>query len=305
MRVAVTGATGLVGSRVAELLGGRFRFVPLDRSNGFDLGSPDARAWMDRLPAVDAVLHLGAKTQVDAIEAERALGDASEAMRVNRGSTEALCAAAKTRGVPLILVSTDFVFPAALEGPYREVAAPTRDATETSWYGWTKLLAERATLAHPKNAVLRISFPFRAHHPARTDHARRVLELQREGKLYPLFADQTFTPSFIDDVATSLGVLLENGLPGLFHCASMDVTTPYDFGRMILRATGLPSESVVRGEFASSVRPGRAPRPRRGGLDTVASTKRGMKNRTLHEMVPEFAAQWSAANHTRSARNTF
>src|SRR5687768_6589764 len=65
MRAAITGATGLVGARIVKLLGDEFRFFPLDRSNGFDLARPDPTGWAKRLPAVDAVLHLGAKTAVD------------------------------------------------------------------------------------------------------------------------------------------------------------------------------------------------------------------------------------------------
>jgi dTDP-4-dehydrorhamnose reductase len=290
MKVGITGATGLVGSRVVELLRGDFEFVPLSRTNGFDLAEPDEDAWRARLPEMSALLHLGAKTQVDAIEAERPRGDRSEAMRVHRDATTTLCTVTKERKIPLILVSTDFVFPANQAGPYPDTPAPTQRADETSWYGWTKFLGEKKVLGNPKNAVLRISSPVRARHRARLDHARRVLELYPAGKLYPLFDDQWFTPSFIDDVATSLGIIVDRRLNGIFHCASSDSVTPLEFGTRLLRATGVlkdpPHKASVKAAAA-----GRAPRPQRGGLATDRSRGAGMRVRTVDETIADFVAQ--------------
>lgn len=294
MRVAITGASGLVGSRVVELLSD-VDFVRLDRASGFDLEKPDPRAWSKAIDGVDAVVHLAAKTDVDAVEHERGLGEQSPAWVVNVEGTRALVRVSRDRGAPLILVSTDFVFPAHAAGPFREAMAPTADSRSTSWYGWTKAVAERAVLEDAGNAVLRISYPYVARHPTRTDHARRIIRLDQDGKLYPLYEDQQFTPSFVDDVAASLRVILNKRLAGILHCASTDRVTPFDFGFQLLGLLGRETAGLKRAKFPSTPQEGRAIRPRDGGLATTRSQRSGLVVRPLEESLREFARQFVRA----------
>ena len=291
MKVAITGATGLVGRRVVELLSGRIEFIPLGRDNGFDLGKPDVTSWTTGLAKADALLHLAARTDVDRIENERSQKERGPAWTVNVESVRALSNAAFTRRMPMCLVSTDFVFPANTEGPYPEAPATTRGSAETSWYGWTKLMAEEATRRSPENSILRISYPYVARHPTRIDHARRMVQLHKEGKLYPLFADQRITPSFVDDVAEALGIILEKRLAGTFHAASIDRTTPYDFGVRLLQALGRDTSDVRSATFPTHLSSGKALRPKDGGLETASSRRAGLPMRSTEDAIAEFAKQ--------------
>lgn len=292
MRVAITGASGLVGSRVTELLAPSLEFIPLTRPN-VDLATatPDTLARTGIRP--DAVLHLAALTAVDELERERPHGKTGPGYRTNVNGTRAIAEWAATLHVPMLLVSTDFVFPVNSRGPFPEEPSPTKGPTEVSWYGWTKVQAETIALENVDNAVLRISYPFQGKPGPRMDHARRLLKLAKEKRLYPLFTDQTFTPSFLDDVALSIRTILTARNAGIFHVAVSQPTTPYEFGKKILTNAGV-AEQPLAGRMTSADK-SRAPRPQHGGLATRVSAKQGMRIRGLDEVLADFETQRRAA----------
>lgn len=290
--MAITGATGLVGSRVLDLLTPDFRFHPLGRDNGFDLEALGKDRQAVRIPDVDALLHLAARTDVDGLEAERAQGEQGKGWRINVEATRVLASAAADSGIRLILASTDFVFPVGAQGPFGEHAAPAAAPAETSWYGWTKRVAEGAVAeASPAHAIVRIAYPYRGPFPKKTDHARRVLQLYDEGRLYPMFTDQVFTPSFVDDVALGLAEILTRRLADLFHLVSRDLSTPFEFARRLLQATGRDPSQVRPGRFEDLVQPHRAPRPKLGGLSAEATRARGLSCRPTPEAISQLARQ--------------
>ena len=290
-RVAITGSTGLVGARVLALLQGDVQLQPLGRQTGFDLAKATVGESQRACKGVDAVLHLAARTDVDGIELERAQGESGNAWNVNVNGTRNLTVAAARLGIPLVFVSTDFVFPAHAEGPYLETPAPTQTPQETSWYGWTKLLAEHEVLREKQNAIVRISYPYVASHPTRTDHARRILQLRRERKLYPLYDDQWFTPTYIDDLARSLNQILRKTETGIFHIASTDRVTPLEFATELLRALGDDPKDLQTSKFPTEPAPGKAVRPQRGGLDVQRSKAHGLKVQPVKTSLRDFAKQ--------------
>lgn len=294
LRVAVTGSTGLVGARVAALLQGEAEILPLGRRSGFDLSNATIGESQRACKGVDAILHLAACTDVDGIEAERAEGETGNAWKVNVGGTRNLTIAAARLGIPLVFVSTDFVFPARAEGPYPEAPAPTQESTETSWYGWTKLMAEKEVLGEKQNAVVRIAYPYVASHPTRVDHARRILQLRREKKLYPLYDDQWFTPTYVDDLARSLNQILRKTETGIFHVASTDRVTPLVFATELLRAVGDDPKDLKSAKFPTEPASGKAVRPQRGGLDVKRSKAAGLKVQPVKVSLRDFAAKFGA-----------
>ncbi len=293
MRVMLTGATGLVGSRVAELAAPPLDLQWASRAK-LDLSSPDVESWHQRLGSFEAILHTAAKTDVDGVEKERSEGPDGLAYRVNVGGTAALATLAARRKVPLVLVSTDFVFPVSKAGLFTEESATATRPTDTSWYGWTKVLAEREVLRSNRNAILRISYPYRAAFRVKTDHARRIIEGYRNGTLYPLYDDQRFTPTFIDDAADAVRRILTGVLSGVYHCSSKDLSTPAEFGTKLLSRLEILQKPLVTAQFPAALAPGRAPRPKDGGLATRASEKAGIKIATLDASLEAFARQWSS-----------
>jgi len=88
MNIIGTGLSGLVGSRVVELLGSRHTFEDLSLDTGVDITNPSTVE--ERIKKSDAqwVFHFAAKTDVDGAEKERSLGENSPTWIVNVTATE-------------------------------------------------------------------------------------------------------------------------------------------------------------------------------------------------------------------------
>jgi dTDP-4-dehydrorhamnose reductase len=104
MRILITGSTGLIGTRITELLGEKYTFIPLLQSESdiTDKVSVDSR-----LSTVDfdLLLHLAAYTNVDGAEKEREL-----CHKINVDGTRHLFEMCERKKAKMIHISTDFVF---------------------------------------------------------------------------------------------------------------------------------------------------------------------------------------------------
>lgn len=260
--IYVTGSKGLVASKVLEGLGGKTLLVPeID-----DLDITDRQRLRDYLDGhhVDTVVNFAAYTDVDSGEKER--GDQNGlAWRVNVIGVSNLALESISRGIHLIHISTDFVFPGSetTPGPYPERYYPT-PCEELSWYGCTKLAGEQVIRdSGADSAIVRISYPF-GNPDSERDFARKVLDLVIKG--YPLFSDQVFTPTYIPDLSLALKVISEKRLTGVFHVASPSIASPFEFGRYMAASLGM-EHAIHEGSLVSYVNQnGKAPRPILGGL---------------------------------------
>jgi len=218
---------------------------------------------------------------------------------VNVGGVENIAEACKRLDKYLIQISTDFVFAGTEEdpGPYDENHKLPQSPDGIGWYGWTKKVAEeRAQAIWRKTAVLRITYPYRAHYPAKIDFARSILQLYDEGKLYPMFSDKVMTPSFIDEISKVLYLLVEERPAGVFHAGSADTTTPFEFADYLLQKARGVKGVVKKGTMKEfNEKPRATPRSRLGGLSVVSTQKRlGIKFMGWKQAVDEFVRQLTA-----------
>jgi dTDP-4-dehydrorhamnose reductase len=304
----VFGADSLVGSWFVEHTAHRVQAAgPVDprpllprveRFELLDLRQPGgARSLIAGSPA-EAVINFAAITDVDGAERERPPEPslaAGAAFSLNALAPEEIARACAETGRPLVHLSTDFVFDGR-SGPYDEREEPAPFSPQVSWYGWTKGEGERRLrAAHPRATVLRIAYPYRARFPGREDFARRWVALRAAGRLPPMFADQTFTPTWIPDVAAAIEALLARPEGGTFHAASPEPTTPLEFATRLFsqldgRAVELPGGSME--QFLR--RPGATPRPRRGGLKVGQLLARGVRLTAWHEGIARFLEEGGA-----------
>lgn len=199
------------------------------------------------------------------------------AYRVNVLGTRNLARACKENNKFPIFISTGFVFD-GMQGPYSEDDSLASSPSDVSWYAWTKVLAEREV----ENVVIqcltiRICYPYRSEYPGKLDFGRNLLQVSTK---YPIFADQSLTPTLIDDIPEAVAFLLEKGKSGVFHVVSPELTTPYDFCLELLRVVRKeknPEQFVKKGsiiEFQNS-HPGVAKRPVHGGEKSDKIIKEG------------------------------
>src|SRR5512140_975741 len=247
MRIAITGANGLLGGAAVAQLAGRHSVLAVGRGKcrlpagacawaDADLG--DGRSVEAALLAfrAEAVLHAGALTDVDGCERDPDL-----AWRVNVGGTEQVARACRALSARLVAVSTDYVFDGT-RGDYAEDDRPNPRGA----YARTKRCGEEAALLlAPGCAVARVAVVYSGRAGAKSTFATQVVEKLGRGEPVKAFSDQLVSTTLAaSGAAMCLELLLETGYAGVLHTSDATVLDRVDFARRIARRFGLTGEIV-------------------------------------------------------------
>ncbi|MFQ5452167.1 MAG: SDR family oxidoreductase [Candidatus Paceibacterota bacterium] len=280
LKIAATGLTGLIGSRIHELLKDEIDFVPLEEVS---MDITDASAVHKTLHTTDfdILLHLAAFTDVDRAEVEKDL-----AYRVNVAGTKNVFETVQNMGKKLIHISTDFVFDGK-NPPYFEDSTPN----PISYYGQTKYKAER--LVQGKAMIVRPSYPYRATFLAKKDLVRSIVDVLRSGKRMYGITDQIITLTFIDDIALALKHLSTHYKPEIYHVIGQDSLSGYDAIMTICEVFGFDKSKVGKTTFDEFYR-GKAPRPRNSIIKSKKNNFYPMK--TFREGLEEIKKQLEASS---------
>jgi len=254
MRVLVAGSGGMLGTDVVragergghELLG--LAHAELDITDDAAVRAAVSRA------GADAVINCAAWTDVDGAEAH-----VQSAHAVNSDGAGNLARAAAAAGVPLLHLSSDYVFDGRpeLDGAGRPRPYLESDRTHPlSAYGQSKLAGEQQVLAaSPRHAVVRSSWLFGVDGP---NFVETMLRLAGERESVQVVTDQVGSPSWTGHLAPGLIGLLERGVAGLCHLAGAGEISWNGFAKEIFRQ----AECDCRVEPASTEQMARpAPRP--------------------------------------------
>lgn len=202
----------------------------------------------------DALVNCAAWTDVDGAEVNR-----EAAFAVNARGAGNLARAAAGAGVPLVHVSTDYVFDgiAPVDAAGRARAYVESDPTgPLSVYGQSKLAGEREVLAaSPRHAVVRSSWLFGV---GGRNFVDTMLRLAQEREAVQVVEDQVGCPTWTGHLAPALLGLLEREVGGLIHLAGTGAISWNGFAREIFRQAELPCR-VEPATTAQTARP--APRP--------------------------------------------
>lgn len=273
--ILVTGASGLVGSRFAELSKYRDSLIlPDERIMDITKSDLDLRN-------ADVVVNFAAYTNVT--EGENQRGDKSGlCWQLNVEGVRNLLNNLKP-GAFFIQISTDMVF-SGTSGPYGETDTPEEDSNKVTWYGYTKAEGERLCKKH---TILRLIYPVRAKFDQKLDYLRKPLKLFDEGKLYPIFNDQQISISFIDEIAKALDLIIEKKAKGVFHASSSDLTTPFELISYLIKQARGVDNVVQPSSLAESVR-----YPKYGGLKVERTEQAlGIKFSTWRGIVDKLIVQ--------------
>jgi dTDP-4-dehydrorhamnose reductase len=226
----VTGGSGQLATALQDAAVGRGTPVRRVGRPEFDFAQPASigRALNEIRPA--AVVNAAAYTGVDAAEA-----DAEAAYRANRDGPAELARLCANRGLPLIHISTDYVFDGNKGAPYRE-----DDPTNPQGvYGASKLAGEEAVLAaSPAAVVLRTSWVYAA---TGKNFVRTMLGAALRTSRLRVVADQQGCPTNADDLAAAILAILPQitlGSPGhrVFHLAGTGATTWHGFATAVFES---------------------------------------------------------------------
>ena len=225
MRVLLAGAGGQLGR---SLVGrpGSHEIIPLDHGR-LDVGDLEAVRGAMAAHDPDIVVNVAAYNDVD-----RAETDVEAAYRVNALGPRHLATAAAERGIPVLHVSTDYVFDGASTRPYHEDDAPR----PLSVYGASKLEGEKAVrLANPRHYVVRTAWLY---HALGRNFPRTMLELAAKGPVR-VVDDQRGSPTYAPHLATAVLGLIETDTFGTYHLAGSGGTTWFERARTLFREARL------------------------------------------------------------------
>jgi dTDP-4-dehydrorhamnose reductase len=255
MRILIVGSAGMLArdvQRAGERTGAEL--VGLDLP---ELDIVDEHSVRDAFERVrpDAVVNCAAWTDVDG--AER---NPQAAHAVNAGGAGNLARAAAARELPLVHVSTDYVFdgqpPRDARGEPRPYLESDRGGPPLSVYGQSKLAGEQQVLAaSPRHLVVRSAWLFGVDG---RNFVETMLTLAEQRQSVQVVTDQVGCPTWTGHLAPALLGLLERGVSGLVHLAGGGSVSWNGFAAEIFRQAGRP----CRVEPATSEQMARpAPRP--------------------------------------------
>jgi dTDP-4-dehydrorhamnose reductase len=233
--------------------------IGFGRRPDVDIRRPDLveKAFLAFSP--DVVINPAAYTAVDRAEIEPEL-----AFAANRDGAGIVAAAAARTDVPILHLSTDYVFDGKKKSPYVE----TDPVRPESVYGRSKLEGEYAVAAaNRRHIILRTAWVYS---PFGNNFVRTMLRLSTQRDRLTVVDDQVGCPTFAPDIATAILVIARKiylsgwseKLAGVTHIAGPDEVTWFDFARQIMRLSeGSRRHSVTVEPISSKDYPSAAIRP--------------------------------------------
>jgi len=288
MTIIGTGLSGLVGSRIQELLSDKYRFIDFSLDSGIDITNKDLlKTAFEENKQAYLVLHLAAFTDVNAAWEQR--GDKKGlCYQVNVIGTKNIAKLCAQYNKYLIHISTDFVFDGKKRTAYTEEDKPN----PIEWYGQTKYWAEEEVKkSGAKYCIARIAFPFRAHFPPKLDLVRKIIKGLREDSLPPMFIDQIITPTFIDDVAFAIDDLINRSARGVYHVVGLTSVSPFELAVRIAEVFGFNKRTIKRGSLKACLKKERRFRQKYLALSNKKILQFGAKMKTIDEALIAMKSQ--------------
>lgn len=266
MRLLVTGRYGQLARSLADLAGPDLAVIALGRDR-LDITDRTAIDQIIAEYAPDVVVSAAAYTAVD-----RAENDETAAFNANCNGAHNVAAAAEAENLPVIHLSTDYVFSGDKPTAYTE----TDYAEPRTVYGRSKLAGEQAVLrANERSVILRTAW---VHSPYGVNFLKTMLRLARDKETIRVVSDQHGTPTYALDIASGIVTVARRVVAnreaddwrGIFHLVASGETTWAGFAEEIFRVSGKFGGPTARVEpITSADYPTVARRPMNSRLDTT------------------------------------
>jgi len=231
MKILVTGANGQLGRSMRKISGDyphhTFLFTDVP-----ELNITDKRQFGDfaRDNAVQAIVNCAAYTAVDKAETEQELAE-----KINCQGTKVLGETAKELNIPLVHISTDYVFCGEGCHPLKE----TDPTTPTGVYGSTKLDGEKALESVGCDvAIIRTAWLYSEFGG---NFVKTMLRVANERDTLNVVYDQVGSPTYATDLARALMKVLDSGIKGLtiYHFSNEGAVSWYDFAKAIFEESNI------------------------------------------------------------------
>ncbi len=281
LKILTIGGSGLVGSRVNEILSEKYEVQDFSTKSGIDITRANTLEKISDDSEHQYIILYAAKTDVDSCEKDKELGDQGMAYKMNVLGVQNVVDAAKASNKKLILLSTDFVFDGenTPKSGYTEEDQPR----PVNWYALTKYKSEEIV----RNSglpfiIIRIGYPYRKEFGPKKDFVRAILARLQNNLAVTAVADHVMTPTFIDDIGSALNLLISTKREGIFHVTGSQSLSPYEAAMLIAQKFGLNTSLITKTTRAEFFK-GRAPRSFNLTMNNDKIRKLGIKMRTFEE----------------------
>ena len=257
MKIVVLGKSGQVATSLRNLNDNDTTIIALGRDS-LDLSiAPDVQSQIAELEP-DALINAAAYTAVDQAESEP-----ERARALNHFAVEKLAMVAQQLDIPIVHISTDYVFDGSGHAPWK----PKDQTGPLGVYGQSKLAGETAlTERAARYAILRTSWVFSAHG---ANFVKTMLRLGKERESVSIVGDQFGGPTCADDIASAsvqIAKVLRTDpkLKGIWHYSGQQDCNWADFAKEIFLQAEIDCQVH---SIASSEYPTAATRPLNSRLD--------------------------------------
>jgi dTDP-4-dehydrorhamnose reductase len=273
MKLLITGASGLYGSKLAQIAAAKGHDVYAAHSQHeikfghevhMDITNKAETEAAIKAACPDVVVHAATLTDVDKCELNREL-----ACKINVEGTDNVATAAQACGAFLIYISTDYVFDGS-KGCYRETDLPS----PINYYGYTKLKAEDHVqkIVGDNCCIARASVIYGATPAAgKVNFAMWLLDKLKKGEQVKIVTDQWTSPTLNSSLAKMTLEAAERHLRGVFHMSGATRISRFDFATNLAKTFGLDESLILPTTSAAFSQP--AKRPRDSSLDTSKAAK--------------------------------
>jgi len=246
MQVGVTGASGMLGTSLVAHLSEKHKVFATSRSKGiegdniewdcFDLTDIALlNEWLEK-SKLDVVIHCAAIVNVDACEENVEL-----ATELHVETTKAMADYLGSSDGRLIYISTDSVFDGEKQGAYSESDLEN----PLNVYAKTKLMGEKPVQLMTNGLVLRTNIIGWTRENS-VSFSEWMLKGLTDNIPLNLFYDVNFSPLNVYDLSIIIEKIIQNPIFGLYHCASSDGISKYDFGRKMAEIFQLSDSNINR-----------------------------------------------------------
>lgn len=268
MKILITGANGMLAKAVINQFKNEYELILTDITE-LDITNENAVLFFITKNKPNYIINCAAYTAVDKAEEDFEL-----AKRINSDGPRNLAIACKEHNIPLIHISTDYVFDGNLDvdKSYVENDIPN----PITVYGKTKLMGEKAIIDNYSNYyIFRTAWLY----GDGNNFVKTMLKLGQEKDEIPVVSDQYGSPTYTVDLANIIYQAIFKKIPyGIYHSTNEGFTTWYKFTKEIFNLANINCKviSVTSEEF---IRP--AKRPKNSKLSKE-------KLKSLGVFIPEY-----------------
>lgn len=265
MKILLTGANGLLGQKLVELIisEGKHELIATARGdnrlpikNNYTYQALDITNKIEVAAVIgkykpDAVINTAAMTNVDQCELEKEAG-----WDANVNSVKYLVEACEAHNCFLLHLSTDFIFDGT-KGPLTENENPS----PVNYYGDGKLAAEQIVISsNLKWAMARTVLVYGVvSDMSRSNIILWVKNSLENGKPIKVVDDQWRTPTLAEDLAMGCYLIATQQAEGIYNISGKDMLTPYDMAIKVRDYFDLDGRLISRADSSTFSQPAKRP----------------------------------------------